>query len=55
MTADNGTSVKPGEAIENYLAGVLSAYPEYADRHPVTLVPMARQILDALAEWEPEW
>jgi hypothetical protein len=36
-----------------YLAGYLSALPEFSDRHPETLLPLADAIIAVLCELRP--
>ena len=44
----------PASSLEAFVAGVLSTEPEYADQHPMDRLPLARRILDAISEWEPD-
>ncbi len=48
---DSGPLFDPLEA---YLAGVLSTFDPYRDDHPERCIPMARAVLDALADWTPD-
>ena len=50
MTADDEL-VSP-DSRRYFLAGYLSALPEFKDRHPETMLPLADQILTVLAELE---
>lgn len=38
---------------ERFVAGALSTMPFAASYHPAWCLPIARQALDALSEWEP--
>jgi hypothetical protein len=40
----------PSDSRRYYLAGYLSALPEYAGRHPDALLPLADQIVAVLAD-----
>lgn len=44
----------PPDPLEAYLAGVLSTFDPLSERHPEDCLPMARAVLDALADWEPD-
>ena len=48
MTADDEL-VTP-DSRRYFLAGYLSALPEFSDRHPETMLPLADQIIAVLKE-----
>jgi hypothetical protein len=52
QNADSGRVI--ADPLEAYLAGVISMFPPMSDRHPEECVPIARAVLGALAEWEPD-
>ena len=39
---------------ELFVAGAISTRPPFSRYHPAWALPIARQALDALAEWEPD-
>jgi len=38
---------------EAFVAGAISTLPPFSGYHPAWALPIARQALDALSEWEP--
>ncbi len=55
--------VPPGEAmpdlsryspLELHVAGLLSTFPPFDKEHPALRLPMARTVVDAITEWEPD-
>jgi hypothetical protein len=38
---------------ERFVAGALSTLPPFTSYHPAWCLPFARQMMDALMEWEP--
>ena len=38
---------------ELFVAGAISTLPPFSSYHPAWALPIARQALDALSEWEP--
>lgn len=42
-----------GTEFECFVAGVLSTFPPFTGQHPSTLLPMARDVVAAMAGWHP--
>lgn len=42
-----------GTELELFVAGVISTYPPFDQEHPSTVLPMAKNVLEAIADWMP--
>ena len=54
MTPNADTDRVIPDPLEAYLAGVISTFPPMTDNHPADCLPIAKAVLHALAEWQPD-